>query len=130
MCGQSLKTIFQFFEKSPWKQYISKNLFKFWNKFLHFKVATTKFSWKLTMFQKSFYMFKMIKKNMWTSGSFVSKSLFLIKCSPNHLVFFMNFNIFHKKGSMCSKHSKNKTTHTFLDFDIQTSLSIIIILDL
>jgi hypothetical protein len=44
--------------------------------FYTFKVATTKFSWKFTMFQKLFYMFKTLKKSMWTSGFFVSKVFF------------------------------------------------------
>jgi hypothetical protein len=38
--------------------------------------------------------------------------------------------IFHKKGSMCSKYSKNTNTYTLLNFDTQTSLSTIIILNL
>jgi hypothetical protein len=42
----------------------------------------------------------------------------------------MNFTIFHKKGSMCSKHSKNKNTYTILDFYIQMSFYIIIVLNL
>jgi hypothetical protein len=50
MCGQSLKTIFWKFEKSPWEHYMSKNII-FEINFYTFKVATTKFSWKLTMFQ-------------------------------------------------------------------------------
>jgi hypothetical protein len=58
------------------------------------------------------------------------KSFFLIKCSTMDFNFFVNFNIFHKKGSICSKHSKNIYTYTHLDFDTQTSLSTIIILNL
>jgi hypothetical protein len=58
-------------------------------------------------------MFNAFKKNMWTCGFFVSKVFFLVKCSPNRFNFFVKFNIFHKKGSMCSKHSKNKNTYTF-----------------
>jgi hypothetical protein len=78
------------------------------------KVATTKFSWKFTMFQESFYRFKALKKNMWTSRFLFQKSFFLIKCSPNHFNFFVNFNIFHKKWSMCSKNSKkNKNIYLF-----------------
>ncbi len=82
------------------------------------------------MFQQSFCMFQTLKKNMWTSGFFISKVIFLIKCSPNCFNFFLNFNIFHKKGSMCSRHSKNKNIYTFLDFDIWISWNTIIILNL
>jgi hypothetical protein len=39
------------------------------------------------MFQKSFYILKTLKKNMWKTGFFVSKVPFLIKCSPNHSIF-------------------------------------------
>jgi hypothetical protein len=90
-----------------------------------FKVATTKFSRKFTMFQKSFHMFKALEKSMWTGGFLYQKSFSLIKCSPNCFNFFVNFNIFHKKGSMCSKHSKNKNTYTFLDFNTRMSFYII-----
>jgi hypothetical protein len=48
MCGQSLKTTFKFFEKSPWEHYTSKKLSSY-----TFKVVTKKISWKFTMFQKS-----------------------------------------------------------------------------
>jgi hypothetical protein len=92
-----------------------------------FKVVITKFPLKFTLFQKFFYMFKAIKKSRWTSGFFCIKSLFsLIKCSPNHFNFFMNFNIFHKKGSMCSKYSKNIYIYFFLDFNTQMSFYTII----
>jgi len=107
-----------------------KNIYTFETSFHTFKVATTKFSWKFTMFQESFYMFKAIKKSKWTSGFLYQKSFSLIKCSPNCFIFFVKFNIFHKKGSMCSKHSKNKYTHIFLDFSIRMSIYIIIVLNL
>jgi hypothetical protein len=54
------------------------------------------------------------------------KSFPLIKCSPNHFNFVVNFNIFQNKRFMCSKHSKNKNTYTFLDFNIRMSFYIII----
>jgi hypothetical protein len=44
---------------------------------------------------------------------FFQKSFFLIKCSPNHFNFFVNFNIFHKKGSMCSNIQKIKIHNLF-----------------
>jgi hypothetical protein len=52
-------------------------------------------------------MFKALKKNMWTNGFLYQKSFSLIKCSPNSFNFFVNFNIFHKKGSTCLENSKN-----------------------
>jgi hypothetical protein len=58
------------------------------------------------------------------------KSFFIIKCSPNHFIFLVNSNIFYKKGSMCSKHPKNKNTYTLLDFQFQTSLHTFIVLNL
>jgi hypothetical protein len=64
------------------------------------------------MFQKSFYTFKALKKNMWTSGFFCVKCLFPL--SNVHQIVY--FNIFHKKGSMCSKHWENKNTYIILDF--------------
>jgi hypothetical protein len=63
-------------------------------------------------------MFKTLKESMWTGGCFVSKVFFpLLNVHQIVSIFFMNFNIFHKKGSMCSKDSKNKNTYTFLDFN-------------
>ncbi len=100
-------TIFKNYFLKIWKimgkLYVKKIVLIFKINFYTFKVATTKFSWKFTMFQKSFYMFKALKKSMWRSGFFVSNSFSLIKCSPTCFNFFVNFNIFHKKGSMCSK---------------------------
>jgi hypothetical protein len=60
----------------------------------------------------------------------IKSFFFIIKCSPNCFHFSVNFNILHKKGSMCSKHSKTKNACTLLDFDIQTSLNTIIVLNL
>jgi hypothetical protein len=83
------------------------------------------------MFQKSFYMFKALKKNMWTCGFFFQKPFFL--SNVHQIISFLKYiciYIFHKKGSICSKHSKNKNTYTLLDFYTQTSLSTIIILNL
>jgi hypothetical protein len=76
-------------------------------------------------------MFKPLKKSMWIGGFFSFKSVFFL--SNVHqiiLILFVNFNMFHKKGSICSKHSKNKNIDTLLDFDTQTSLNTIIILNL
>jgi hypothetical protein len=75
-------------------------------------------------------MFKALKKNTWTSGFLYQKFFSLIKYSSNCFKFFLNFNIFHKKGSMCSKHSKNKNTYKILDFNNQMSFYTIIVLNL
>ncbi len=107
-----------------------QNCFIFKISFYNFKAATTKLSWKFTMFQEFFYMYKSHKKNMWTCGFFVLKYFSLIKCSPNCFNFFVNFNIFHKKGSMCSKHSKNINMYTFSDFNTGMSFYTIIVLNL
>jgi hypothetical protein len=57
-----------------------------------FKVTTTKISQKFTMFQKSFYMFKTLKKNMWTCGFLVSKVLFPRKIML-YVIFGLKFDI-------------------------------------
>jgi hypothetical protein len=118
MCGQSLNFFLKIWIITTETLYIY--YFYFLKIFFYtFKVATTKFSWKFTMFQESFYMFKTLKKG----GKVVflyRKSFSLIKCSPNHF-YFLQTLIFPQKGSMCSKHSKNKNTYTFLDFNIRMS---------
>jgi hypothetical protein len=114
VCGQSLKTIFQIFENLLWEHYIFKNSLKFWNKFLNFQIAITKFSWKFIVFEKFFSMFKVLKKSTWTCGFFGFKNLFSLSNVHQIIsIFFLNFNIFPKKGSKCSKHSKNKK-HIYL----------------
>jgi hypothetical protein len=75
-------------------------------------------------------MFKALKKSMWIGGFFAPKVIFLYEMLTESFQFFVNFNIFHRKGSMCSKHSKNKNTYTFLDFNTQMSFYTIIILTL
>ncbi len=52
--------------------------------FYTLKVATTKFSWKFTMFQESLYMFKALKKKCGCVVFLFQKYFFLIKCSPSH----------------------------------------------
>ncbi len=131
ICGQSFKTVFWNFEKSSWEHNMSTKLFYLKTNSYNFKVATTKFSWKFTMFQEFFYMFKSHKKNMWVGGFFFYQNSFsFIKCSPNCFNFFVNFNIFYKKGSMRSKHSKNTNTYTFSNFNTQMSFYIVIVLNL
>jgi hypothetical protein len=110
--------------------YVKKYIYIFKINFYTFEVATTKFSWKFTMFQEFFYMIKALKKKCGCVVFLYQKSFFFIKCSPNCFNFFVNFNIFHKKGSICSKHSKIKNTYTFLDFNTQMSFYTIIVLNL
>ncbi len=102
---------------------VFKNYFlNFWGKkkLFHFK-----------MFQESFYMFKTLKKNMWISGFFYFKSPFSLSDVHQIIsIFFCELWYIHKKGSMCSKYSKNKNMYTLLDFDTQTYLSIIMVLNL
>jgi len=83
-----------------------KNCFIFEIIFYIFKVVITKFSWKFTMFRESFYMFKTFKKSVWTCGFFVSKVFFPLSNVHQIISIFLWIYIFHKKGSMCSKHSK------------------------
>jgi hypothetical protein len=80
-----------------------------------FKVETTKKLWKFTMFQK-FICLKHWRKACGQVVFLFQKAFFLIKCLSNRFNFIVNFNIFHKKGSMCSKFSKNKNTYTFFRF--------------
>jgi hypothetical protein len=103
-----------------------KKMFYFSIFFYTFKVATTKFPWKFTMFQKSFCMFKAFKKNMWASGFFVSIVLFIYQL----FIKLFQINIFHKKGSMFSKHSKNRNTYIILAFNTQMSFYTNIVLNL
>ncbi len=111
MCGQSLKIVFQKIEKSPWEHYISKNSFILKINFYTFKVTTTKFHENSPCFKGPFICLKHSRKMCEHVVFLFQKSFFLIKCSPNHFKFFVNFNIFHKKGSICSKHSKKKKLH-------------------
>jgi len=60
---------------------------------------------------------------------FYIKSLFPLSNVHQIISIFVNFNIFHKKGSIYSKHSKNKNTYTFLDFNTRMSFYIITVLN-
>jgi hypothetical protein len=79
MCGQFFLTIFWIFEKSPWEHYTWKKKNVYFLKQLSyytFKVVTKNISWKFSMFQEFFHMFKAPNKSMWTSGFFCFKSPF------------------------------------------------------
>jgi len=70
------------------------------------------------MFQESFYIINTKKKDVDMIFPF-QKFFSLVKCALNVFNFFVNFNVPHKKGSMCSNHSKIfYIACTFLDFDI------------
>jgi hypothetical protein len=77
-------------------------------------------------FKSHFICLKHSKKTF----GYVIYDFSLIECSPNYFNFFVNFNIFHKKGSMSSKHSKSKNTRIILNFNTRMSFYIIHVLNL
>jgi hypothetical protein len=118
MCGQSLKIVFWKFEKSPWEHYMSKIKIKIEINSYIFKVATTKFSWKFTMFQKSFYTFKTHKKNMWITF-FCIKSPFPLLNVHQIVSIFLWTLIYSKRRDPCVENIIY--IYTFLDLNIQMS---------
>jgi hypothetical protein len=109
---------------------MSKKLFYFLNKFLYFHSCNYKLFMKIHHVSSPFICLMHSRKACGQVIFFYQKSFSFIKCSPNCFDFFVNFNIFQKKGSICSKHSKNKNTYTFLDFNSQMPFYIIIVLNL
>jgi hypothetical protein len=63
VCGQSFKTILKVWKITMGTLY-QKKCFSFEISSYILKVAIKKLSWKFTMFQESFYMFKTFKKSM------------------------------------------------------------------
>jgi hypothetical protein len=63
------------------------------------------FLWKFTMFQKSFDMFKTLKKSMWTCGFFVSKVFFPNQMFTKSFQKKIELEYIPQEGIMCSKHS-------------------------
>ncbi len=106
-CVDSLQKLFFENLKNHYGNTIYQNIYLIFEiSFYTFKVATTKFSWNSSCFKSLFICLKHFKKNV-DKWFFCFKSHFsLIRCSPNHFNFLGNCNTFHKKGSMCSKHSK------------------------
>ncbi len=86
-----------------------KNLI-FETKFYTFKVAI--FHENSPCFKSPFICLKQSRKVGGPVVFLYQNSFSFIKCSPNCFIFFVKFNIFHKKGSVCSKHSKNINTYT------------------
>jgi len=106
-----LKTNFWIFEKSSWEHYISKFNYYYLVCFYILKVETTKFSWKFTMFQELFYMFKALRK---TCGQVVflhQKSFSLIKCSPNVFNFFLWILIYSTRMDPCVQNIQKIKIH-------------------
>ncbi len=132
MCGQSLKIIFWNLKNHHGNIIYQKNHLIFEINSYNFKVATTKFSWKFTMFQKSFYKFKALKKNMWTSGFFVSKVFFSLSNVHKIISIFLWTLIYSTRRDPCVQKIQKKKIYiyTFLYFDIQKALSTIIVLNL
>jgi len=81
-----------------------------------FKVVTTIFSWKFTMFQNSFSMFKALKKTMWTSGFFVSKILFHYQMFTKLFQFFCECQYIPQKRIHVFKIVFKKKTYAFFRF--------------
>ncbi len=105
-----------------------KNCFK--NKIILSKFQLQKFHENSPCFKSYFICLKHLRK---TCGQVVlsyQKSFSLIKYSPNHFNFFCENLIYFTKGSMCSKHSKNKNTYIVLDFNTRMSFYTIIVLNM
>jgi hypothetical protein len=119
-CVDSFQLNFFFGEITIGILYINL-FFIFWNKFLYFLSFNYKICMKIHHVSKVLnYVFKALKNTCVHVIFLFQKSFLIIKCPPNCFNIFMDFNIFHKKGSMCLEHSKNKNTSSFLDFDTWT----------
>jgi hypothetical protein len=81
-----------------------KNKNKNWNKFLYFQSCNYKIFMKIHHVSKVLLYVQNTQEKHVDKFFLYQKSFSLIKCSPNYFNFFVNFNIFHKKGSMCWKH--------------------------
>jgi hypothetical protein len=82
------------------------------------------------MFQESFYMFKTFKKNMWTSGFFNIKSLFLLSNVHQIVSIFFWTLMYSIRRDPCVQNIHKKKTYTFLDLNIRMSFYPIIVLNL
>jgi hypothetical protein len=111
MCGQNFKTIFQKFEKSPWEHHISKNTSNFWNKLWYFQSCNYKIFMKSTMFQKSFYTFKALKKNIWTCGFFISNFFFSLSNVHQSISIFLWTSIYSTKRDPCVQNIQKLKIH-------------------
>jgi len=88
--------------------------YTFEKSFTIFKIATTNFSWKFTMFQKSFYMFKALQKNMRTFGLFYIKSPFPLS-NVHQLILIILWTLIHatKRDPSVQKIQKTKYIYHF-----------------
>ncbi len=84
--------------------------------FYTFKVATTKISWKLTMFEKSFYTFKALKKNMWTSGFFCFKCHFSLSNVHQMISIFLWTLIYSTRRDPCVQNIQKVKIHIHFKF--------------
>jgi hypothetical protein len=110
--------------------YIQKNYCSFEIGSLLSKLQLQNFHENSPCFKSPFICLKHSRKTCGQEVFLYQKSFSLIKCSPNRFNFLVNFNVFHKKGSMCSKNSKYKNTYIILDFKTRMSFYIIIVLNL
>jgi hypothetical protein len=76
-----------------------------------FKVVTPIFSWKFTMFQNYFSMFKTLKKNMWTSGFFCFKNRFSLSNVHQIVSIFLWMSIYTTKKDPCVQKSQKIKRH-------------------
>jgi len=100
--------------------------------FYTFKFATTKYPWKFIMFQESFYMFKALKKSMWTCGFFFCfKCLFSLSNVHEIVSIFLWTLIYStRRDPNVQNIQKIKIHIPIYIFDIRTSINIIIVLNL
>jgi hypothetical protein len=108
VCGTLLTNYFlKIWKITMGTLYIKKENY-FWNQF-NFQSCNYKVFMKIHHILRVFLYVLNIQEKHVDKWFFLYQKFFsLIKCSPNHFKFFVNFNIFHKKGSTCSKNSKNR----------------------
>jgi len=95
-----LNLFFEFLKNHHGNTIYQKKSFNFFNNFLYFQSCNKKKFMKIHHVLIILYIFKTFKKNMWIGDFLFQKSLVLIKCSPICFNLFVNFNIFHNKGSI------------------------------
>jgi hypothetical protein len=66
-------------------------------------------------FKSPFICLKHFKERMWAHVFFVAKDFFIVKCAPKLFIYLLIFHILHKRGSMCSNHSKISYTWVCLN---------------
>ncbi len=125
-----LKNYFLKIWKITMKTLYVKKIVLFLNKFLYFQSCNYKIFMKIYHVSKVFYMFKTLKKNMWTSGLFVSK-IFSPFLNVHQIVsIFLGTLIYSTRGDPCVQNIQKIKIHIFLDFNTRMSFYTIIILNL